>query len=71
MELFNDRHYQPRPAFLMPDRPPLADPDRITEPVCLTHPPARTRAVRSVAQAGEALAIISAMVAVGFIYTAF
>ena len=46
----------------------LADPDGITDPVCLTQPSWRTRLRRASAQAAEALAVISSIVAVGLVY---
>ena len=52
-------------GFLMKEPARLADPDGITDPVCLTQLAWRTRRRRASAQAAEALAVISSTVAVG------
>ena len=71
MQPFDDPSHPPVGPFLMRDAQPLADPDRITDPLCLTQPSFGSRIRRAVRQAGEALAIISAIVAVGFAYASF
>lgn len=60
----------PADRFLMPEPAPLLDPEGITDPVCLAAPSLRSRLRSSGAQAGEALAVIGSIVAVGLVYVA-
>ncbi len=58
---------------LQPDRfliqePRLIDPDGVTEPLCIAEPSLRARLRQSVSQAGEAVAVIGSIVAIGLVY---
>jgi hypothetical protein len=58
----------PANGFLLREAPPLIDPDGVTDPVCLTPATRAGRLRRTSAQAAEALAVISSIVAVGMVY---
>jgi hypothetical protein len=55
-------------GFLMKNSTALADPDGVTDPICLTERSWRRRLRRASGQAAEAVAVISSIVVVGLVY---
>lgn len=55
-------------GFLMKEPAPLIDPDGVTNPTCLIAAGWKSRLRSAGGQAGEALAVITSIVAIGLVY---